>query len=83
MLVNFEFSSHKARNDFIRTIHHMMHESVRRISVGGVKSQQTRLQTSAAHQRNHQRPCAVDTDSTAPSMSSIIAYTLQHQKALL
>lgn len=74
----FAFSSHKARNDFIRTIHHTMHESMRHISIGGgLKAQHNRLQHQSAalghqrslhhHQHQHQHPCAGDMDNTASS----------------
>lgn len=67
----FLYSSHKARNDFIRTIHHTMHESVRRISVASLKTQASRMQQSVmrqhSHQNQHPHPCGGEMDNASTS----------------
>lgn len=69
----FLYSSHKARNDFIRTIHHTMHESVRRISVASLKTQASRMQQSVMRQHSHQNqhqhphPCGGEMDNASTS----------------
>lgn len=57
MQMNSICSSQKARNDFIRTIHHTMHENIRRISIASLKSQAGRMQLSLLrqHVQQHQQ----------------------------